>query len=143
MEFINPWDNIKIKLLNTEEDIQYFDSRIHIIYVLVGAVKIQSQNYNFKLKKDDFCILSKTEKYECQIENKSKVFYFTLDYFTKNNSTNHVYAFKGNTVSAPNAMDTELVYKLKQLLLMKVIGERNSNSKVYKELVVLVDFQRQ
>ena len=140
MQFINPWDNIQIKTLNHVEDIQSFDSRIHIVYVLFGEVTILCNNSERQLKlgKDDFYILSKTEKYTCDISHKSKVFYFTLDYFVKNTSNNYLYAFRGNSVSKSKATDRELIYQLKQLLLMRVTPDRQTDSKVYHQYFSLI-----
>lgn len=138
MNFNNPWDNIKIRLLNHTEEIQYFDSRIHIIYVLLGEVVIKNQENYFKLGKDDFYILSKTEKYECNTKKNSKVFYFTLDYFIKNTNESYTYAFRGDSINKPKATDSDLVYQLRQLLLMKVQKDHSNYSKVYKQYFTMI-----
>lgn len=138
MDFLNPWDNIKIRLLNHSEEIQYFDSRIHIIYVLFGEVSIKNQSNQLTLGKDDFFILSKTDKFECQVKNNSKVFYFTLDYFAKNANDSYVLAFKGDSINKPRAMDNDLVYQLRQLLLMKILKDKSDYSKIYKQYFSLI-----
>lgn len=138
MDFSNPWDNIKIRALSHSEEIQYFDSRIHIVYVLFGEAVIKNQSSQLKLGKDDFLILSKTDKYDCQVKNDAKVFYFTLDYFAKNSNDNYVLAFRGDSINKPRAMDNDLVYQLRQLLLMKILKDKSNQSKVYKQYFTLI-----
>ncbi len=138
MEFLNPWDNIKIRLLTSREELQYFDTRIHIIFVLIGSVEISNENNKITLSKDDFYILAKTEKYIIKTNNKSKVFYFTLDYFSKNENERFIYAFKGDSINKPRATDGELIYDLKQLLLMRTIQNNNSFSAIYKQYFTLI-----
>lgn len=138
MNFTNPWDNIKIRPISHVEDIQYFDSRIHIIYVLFGEVSLKKSNAQFKLGKDDFIVLSKTEKYDCQVKSGGRAFYFVLDYFVKNQNDNYVYAFKGDSINKPRATDSDLVYQLRQLLLMKIQKENSNYSKVYKQYFTLI-----
>ncbi|MGT2749788.1 GH39 family glycosyl hydrolase [Streptococcus orisasini] len=143
MNFSNPWDNIKIKTMNHKEIIQYFDSRIHIIYVLLGEAVLKNQEQTLTLQRDDFYILSKAEKYEVSVKNKGKVFYFTLDYFIKNNSDSYVYAFKGDSVNKPKATDTELLYNLKQLLLLKTLKDSSNFSKIFKQYFTLITLLEQ
>jgi len=138
MDFTDPWDNIKIRALNPIEELQYFDSRIHIIYVLLGEATIKNQEHQVKLGKDDFYILSKTEKYSCDVKHKSKVFYFTLDYFVKNANDNYIYAFRGDSVNRAKATDSDLIYQLKQLLLMRTITDGQTYSKIYHQYFSLI-----
>lgn len=138
MNFINPWDNIKIRELSHSEEIQYFDSRIHIVYVLFGGVVIKNQDNQLKLEKDDFLILSKSEKFECEVKNNGKVFYFILDYFSKEANNNYVLAFRGDSINKPKVMDKELLHHLRQLLLMKVLRSQDNYSKVYKQYFSLI-----
>lgn len=143
MNFSNPWDNIKIKTMNHKETIQYFDSRIHIVYVLLGEAALKNQEQTLTLKRDDFYILSKAEKYELTVKNKGKVFYFTLDYFVKNKNDNYVYAFKGDSINKPRATDTELLYNLKQLLLLKTLKDSSHFSKIFKQYFTLITLLEQ
>lgn len=138
MDFLNPWDNIKIRLLTPKEEIQYFDTRIHIIFTLIGSVKIESANKKITLDKDDFYILSKTEKYRLSTNSKSKVFYFTLDYFVKNDNEDFIYAFKGDSIYKPRASDADLVYYLKQLLLSRTVQKNSSYTSIYKHYFSLI-----
>lgn len=137
MDFSNPWDYIKIRSLSRKEELQYFDSRIHIVYVLFGECTLKHQDRGITLDKDDFYIFAKTEKYELKVK-RGKVFYFTLDYFVKNSSEHYTYAFKGSSVIDPKATDSELIYQLKQLLLLKTMEKGASFSKIFKQYFTLL-----
>lgn len=54
MKLINPWENIKIKKIGNKEVIQNFDDDIHLLYVLVGELSVESEGSYLTLQKDDF-----------------------------------------------------------------------------------------
>lgn len=138
MNFLNPWDNIKIRTLSSKERIQYFDSRIHLIYVLYGDVEITQGDVIINLYKDDYLIASKTQQYDVKVSGQSKVFHIILDYFGKSSHDQYSVAFKGNSFDKPQTSDRELIQQLKNLLLLKTLEDEVRNSEIYKQYFNLV-----
>ena len=139
MDFLNPWGNIKIRELLSNEKIQYFDSRIHVVFVLYGEMTLRwDEGETVTLAKDDFVILSKTQVHQLQVPAKSKAFYFTFDYFGQHSHTNYLIAFKGSTLEDYNSHDAELITLFKQLLLLKTMPQEVKNSEIYKQYFTLI-----
>ncbi|MBD3948551.1 helix-turn-helix domain-containing protein [Tuanshanicoccus lijuaniae] len=139
MNFSNPWDNIDVSTLTYNEIIQYFDSRIHIVYVLYGAATAICGNETMTLNKDDYLIILKNKQYKIVVEEHSKAFYFVLDYFGKQSQDKYTIAFNGNSIDEPKMSDKELIQKLKQLLYFKTLEEEGRYSEIYKHYFSLIE----
>ncbi|MFV0556745.1 MAG: GH39 family glycosyl hydrolase [Lactovum sp.] len=137
MDFLQPWENIEIKQLKNIDKIQYFDSKIRIIFTLMGQTRVALRDKEILLENNDFLILTKSDIYEIK-EIKGKVFKFSLDYFVTNSMDKKDYIFIGNSTENANTTNLDLAYSLRQLLLMKVETDNVAFTKIYQEYFSLL-----
>ncbi|MER0123234.1 helix-turn-helix domain-containing protein [Streptococcus sp. ZJ93] len=136
MNFMNPWSHIEIYPLRKNEQLQFFDTKIRIIYSLVGSVNIKRNDFETILGSDDFYLISRLTKYDIS-KTKGKVYCFSFEHFQKD--TEQIdYLFQGDSVNKVKRTDFEVVQRLKQLLLLKVSPSSSSSSQIYKEYFSLV-----
>lgn len=145
MNFLNPWDHIKIYSLQRKDNFNFFDSRIHILFVLDGEVEVKIDNKTIILKKDNFYIIPKAVAVEATLKT-GKGFLYVLDYFSKNDKENYSYAFRGNNIDQSKPTDSNLIYYLKQILLSKIAPSSNTQTailqKYFSLLVLLEEYYR-
>ncbi|WP_321378918.1 GH39 family glycosyl hydrolase [Trichococcus shcherbakoviae] len=139
MELVNPWENLKITLIQNGGFLQNYDDDIHILYVLKGNVDVKFDDKYLTLQKDDFLILNKAVTYEVSF-NDAKLFEFELSYkFSMNKAdSNFVYVFTGDSVSNSSANDQGVVFRLGQLLQLYVYREYKQNAFVFESYFALI-----
>ncbi|MDR9868219.1 helix-turn-helix domain-containing protein [Lactococcus cremoris] len=128
MRLIDPWQNIAVRLLK-DEQLQFLDNKIHILFVLVGKVTVKTAEKYFTLQKNDFFILPKFTSHTIDFNRSpdTKVFELKLNYFFETKCDDaHEYQFFGNSADQPQQTDSSLVNlinKVLQLYLFKNQGE--------------------
>ena len=132
MQLINPWENIKIEKIKSDE-LYFFDNNIHIIFVLIGDVSLSHDQQYLVLQKDDFLIIPKAQKYLLTVKN-AEAFHITLTYEVAMNvkETDVEYIFQGNSVEQTNTSDYEVVKFINRLLQLYVFKSFNQNAFVFQ-----------
>lgn len=133
MKLINPWENIKIEKIGNKEIIQNFDDDIHLLYVLVGELSIESEGSFLTLQKDDFFILHKSKSYICHTSD-SKVFQLSLQYFysEEDASDPYSYYFTGDSVKNTHGSDMHVTYLLNQLVELFIFKGQKRISEIFE-----------
>ena len=140
MKLINPWENIKIKKIVNKEVIQNFDDDIHLLYVLVGELSVESEGSYLTLQKDDFFILHKSKSYTCHTGD-SKVFQLSLQYFysEEDESDPYSYYFTGDSVKNTHSSDMQVTYLLNQLVELYIFKEQKRISEIFEVYFNLIN----
>ncbi len=140
MKLINPWENIKIKKIGNKEVIQNFDDDIHLLYVLVGELSVESEGSYLTLQKDDFFILHKSKSYTCHTGD-SKVFQLSLQYFysEEDESDPYSYYFTGDSVKNTHSSDMQVTYLLNQLVELYIFKEQKRISEIFEVYFNLIN----
>jgi len=142
MQFNDPWEYMKLELIENDKEIYFFNSNIYIVYVLVGEVTLQIENGFLSLKKDDFFILSQGFPYSISCLTKStKCFVITLDYspLIDSSQQNVSYYFSGNSVIEPHLTDRKVVKKLNKLVELLIFKEKTSAALLFEQYFSLVN----
>lgn len=139
MRLIDPWENIKVKIVNNKEIVQYFDNDIHMIYALAGEVTIAEENSFLTLQKDDFFICNKSKVYQLFAEN-SKIFILSMQYFFSNDDSNQYdHYFTGDSIKNTHNLDKQVIYLLNNLIELYIFREQKRTSEIFEVYFSLIN----
>lgn len=141
MKYTDPWNMMQIRLVQKNEKVHYYDSNVHIIYVLVGEVEIAYDTHTVSLKKDDFMLLSRSIPHDLSINASSKVFELSFNYSVVDEieDNNYDLIFSGNSVSEGSLVDTEIKSEINGLIESYIFKEKSKVSSVLKQYFSLLE----
>lgn len=137
----NPWDLLHIRLIPKNETLHYYDSKIHIIYVLVGEAEIKDDTRFVSLKKDDFIVLSRSIPHELSIHSSSRVFELSFNYSLVDELEDNQYdlIFFGNSVTEGSGVDEEIKVEINSLIEQYIFREKGKTSTLLKRYFSLLE----
>ncbi|WP_162012084.1 GH39 family glycosyl hydrolase [Streptococcus sp. S784/96/1] len=136
MDLLNPWGHIAISSLRKNEQYQFYDNKIRIVYSLRGSVCIRHDDHEIVLGSNDFFIITKAQRYDIS-QTVGKVFCFTIDY-VRNSLSPTESLFKGDSITKVRSADFEVTQSLKHLLLLKSQADTVSINQLYREYFTLL-----
>lgn len=129
MRLIEPWENISIHVLEKDQILQHFDTKIRLVYVLAGEVIIEKEGTLVSLQKNDFYLLSKSSVHRIRSDN-AQSFEIVFDYYFEDQAE---YQFEGNTVTDGKTVDAEVIQSIEKILRLYILKEKYSASEVFEE----------
>lgn len=141
MKFTNPWDMLEVRLVTKNETVQYYDNRVHIIYVLVGETAIDYDNNFVSLKKDDFILLSRSIRHDLSFSSSSIVFELSFNYSLVNEIEDNHYdlSYSGNSVTEGSLVDEEIKSGINSLIEAYIFKEKGKASSLLRQYFSLLE----